>query len=64
MRDSCTPARPTRLVSVDLVGDEREVIMDEVRFGVLRSYWNSRSAELFQGRYLYTPSVPRGVGIW
>ena len=29
--------------------------------GVLRSYRNSRSAELFRGRYLYTASIPRGV---
>ena len=25
-----------------------------------RPYRNSRAAELFRGRYLYTPSVPRG----
>ena len=26
-----------------------------------KPYRNSRAAELFRGRYLYTPSVPRGV---
>ena len=59
----------TECVGIDAIKSAETVSETIAEVGVVavrrlvsepRPYRNSRAAELFRGRYLYTPSVPRG----